>query len=151
MRRGEGAGYFDKPSDVGSNPTGSASGRSLRVEQRKENARSANSRRKDLQSGGGASYFVQRLRVRVPPAGKDAVAQLAEQSRSRTAGSLCKKFPVWCRCALLLPTSAPVQIGEVRLRKPPVLQRTEAQTINADCMFPPDRDAGMARRRVTSS
>jgi hypothetical protein len=79
---------------VGSIPTSDESRCSLMVEQRRK-ARAADSRRKDLQSGEGASYFVQRLRVRVPPVAQAAVAQMAEQSDARADGSLCKDFPVW--------------------------------------------------------
>jgi len=46
LRRGEGAGYLDKPMAVGSIPTGGRSCRSSVVEQRKENARAEDSRRK---------------------------------------------------------------------------------------------------------
>ena len=42
-----------------------------------------------MQSGEGASYFVQRLRVRIPPVVQTAVAQMAEQS-TQADGSLCK-------------------------------------------------------------
>ena len=83
------------PEAVGSIPTGGASYRRSVVEHRTENARAADSRRKDLQSGVGASYFVQRLRVRVPPAAQAAVAQMAELSGARAEGSLCKEIPVW--------------------------------------------------------
>ena len=83
------------PEVVGSIPTGGVSCRRSVVEHRTENIRAADSRRKDLQSGEGASYFVQRLRVRIPPAVQAAVAQMAELNGARSEGSLCKQFPVW--------------------------------------------------------
>ena len=81
---------------MGSIPTSDESCYSSVIEQRTSSTTWAgDSRRKDLQSGEGASYFVQRLRVRIPPATKVAVAQLAELSGARADGSLCKEIPVW--------------------------------------------------------
>jgi hypothetical protein len=82
------------PTVAGSIPTSDESCCSSVIEQR-TNTWAADSRRKDLRSGEGASYFVQRLRVRVRPVAQAAVAQMAEQSGARTEGSLCKEFPVW--------------------------------------------------------
>jgi hypothetical protein len=82
LRRGEGAGYFDEPMVVGSIPTGGASRRSSVVEQRKENARAADSRRKKMPGWrGGELLRLQTMR------GCCSAALLDNSSRLEFAGA----------------------------------------------------------------
>lgn len=82
-----------------------------------------------LQSGEGTSYFVQRLRVRVPPVAQAAVAQLAEQSSLEPQVPSAKKDSGAVKVRVTSTKSVPVNTGkDCGQGTPPVPQGAEAQT-----------------------
>jgi hypothetical protein len=98
-----------------------------------------------LQSGVGASYFVKRMRVRIPPAVKAAVTQMAEQSPLGPLVPSARKLRCGEGTRYFYQRAFRHLSERMRLRNLPVPRGTEAQTKTRGPMVPTRRKKRTAR------